>query len=83
MPKELETFFDPLSEDILPRLVVSHTEDPIDIDHQALYMIRPMLGQGVPLSNTKNGWVGSQVFNYIFRCDIHLHRWRRYHCLLL
>jgi hypothetical protein len=63
--------------------VISHAEDPIDIDHQALNMIRPMLGEAVPLGNMEYGWVGTQVLNCIFRCDIHLYRRGRDHWLLL
>jgi hypothetical protein len=46
-------------------------------------MIRPMTGEGVPLSHTKYGWVRTWVLYYIFRGNIHLHWYRRNNYLLL
>jgi hypothetical protein len=63
--------------------VASHAEDPINIDHQALEVIRPMLCEGVAMGNTEDGGVGTQVLNYLVRCDVHFYCWRRDHWLLL
>jgi hypothetical protein len=83
MPEELETLQHPLSENVLPRGVLSHAEDPIDINHQSLCMIRPVVAECVTLSHTKNGGV-RPFLDYLLRGELHLHRWGRHHyCLLL
>ena len=42
-----------------------------------------MLCEGVAMGNTEDGGVGTQVLNYLVRCDVHFYCWRRDHWLLL